>query len=225
MSSLLQTSILQETSLLQRFSRKLPSSPGDLPGHLSLVTYWCMNPWMVQSRYLDVYKQIPTAEWNSYMSLKVRKNYLKSVSPTLVWLGSWKEISRNWTPCQTFWIISCSLRSHFNQTPVLIASQGQELLLTRLEGILGAGLFVLQCFIEQRPKASSASLPYISQMVSFCYIMIYISPCAYDINCLQQFLFLFSTHEFFSFYFLTWNNFRKWKKFSNLYLLNMLLMS
>lgn len=33
--------------------------------------------------------------------------------------------------------------SHFNQTPVLIASQGQAPLLTSLEDLLGAGFFVL----------------------------------------------------------------------------------
>ena len=177
MSSVLQTSILQETSLLRRFSRKLPSSPGDLPGHLSLVTYWCMNPWMVQSRYLDVYKQIPTAEWNSYMSLKVRKNYLKSVSPTLVWLGSWKEISRNWTPCQTFWIISCSLRSHFNQTPVLITSQGQELLLTRLEDILGAGLCPLVLYWAKSKSFFCIFAIYLPDGIILLYNDIYITMC------------------------------------------------
>lgn len=51
---LLQTWIPQENWLLLRFSQKLPSSPGDLPGHRSLDTSWSMSLWMVQSRYLSV---------------------------------------------------------------------------------------------------------------------------------------------------------------------------
>lgn len=73
------------------------------------------------------------------MILKVGKNSQDAVSPTPVQRGSWGKKS-----------VGIGLRaspsaspSHFNQTPVLIASQGQAPLLTSLEDLLGAGFFVL----------------------------------------------------------------------------------
>lgn len=139
MSYLLQTSMLLETWLLPRFSRKVPSLPGNLPGHLSLVTYWCMNPQMAQSRYLEVYKQASTANWNLSVILKVGKNYLG----VFLYPSATEKLEKKLigTGCHAFWII-CSSISHFHQTPVLVAGQGQEPLLIRLENSLGAGFLV-----------------------------------------------------------------------------------
>lgn len=155
-------SILQETSLLLRFSQKLPSSLGDPPGHLSPVICWCMNPSMVQSRYLEVDK-LPAAVWNLYMILRGEKNHpglflhLRAArelekKKKLTGTGCHARPSGSYAPAPL---------SHFNQTPVLIARQGQEPGLTRLEDILGAGCMVFSCFTEQKPRASLASLPYI----------------------------------------------------------------
>lgn len=106
LSSLLQTWILPETWRLLRSSQKLPSSLGELPGHLSLVTYWCMNPWTVQSRYNEHINNSPRLVEMFTLSSKKGRMILVCFSTQCNWES---EKTRTGPGCQTLWVTGSSL--------------------------------------------------------------------------------------------------------------------